>query len=98
MCMNYTNLSLAEKQALTHLFNTKRALLNAEKQHAKAVENALEIVKKYGTLEKSGDKAVYSPDSEYITLDTIRLKSDMPELLNTYGKTVKRKASVKVLL
>ena len=98
MCIDYTKLSLAEKQALTHLFNTKRALINAEKQHAKAVENALNIVKKYGTLEKSGNKAVYAPESEYITLDTTRLKSDMPELLDTYGKTVKRKASVKVLI
>lgn len=98
MSIDYSTLTLAEKQALTHLFNTKKALLNAEKQHAKAVENALEVVKRYGTLEKSGNKAVYSPESEYITLDTTRLKSEMPELLDTYGKTVKRKASVKVLI
>lgn len=96
--MLYQELNNQERKMLSRVLNTKKALEQAQKAHYKAVEQIMGLAEKSGTLEKNGEKVIYKPSNEYITLDTVKLKAEQPELAKQYSKLVERKASVQVLL
>lgn len=96
--MNYNNLTTMEKTTITKLLTAKKALEKAKADYDKAVEKSMAIAKACGHIDKGYAKISYTPESEYITLDTTRLKADKPELLDTYGKQVKRGESLRVVL
>ena len=96
--MNYSQLNTTEKANITKLINARKALDKAQREYEKMVEKNFSTIKEYGTIQKEYAKISYTPNSEYITLDTTRLKAEKPELLTEYGKTVARKESVRVVL
>ena len=96
--MEYQALNTSDKNTITKLINAKIALDDAKKEYDKLVNKALDIAKNNGTITKGYAKVIYTPQSEYTTLDTTRVKSDLPDLYAKYSKVVNRKEALKVLL
>ena len=96
--MNYSQLSKHERAILSRVLNTKRELEKATQAHQKAIAQAMELAKKSGTLEKDGEMVIYTPELFYTTLDTVKLKSEHPELMKDYAKGITRKETLKVLV
>jgi hypothetical protein len=96
--MDYNKLATSEKTLVTKMLNAKIALDKAQKAYNKAIENGLEVARKSGTIKKGYAKIIYTPAGDYMTLDTVKIKAEHPELAEEYSKEVSRKESVKVLL
>ena len=96
--MDYKALNANDKSTITKLINAKMALDNAKKAYDELVDKALDIAKNNGTITKEYAKVIYTPSSEYTTLDTTKVKSELPDLYAKYSKVVNRKESIKVLL
>lgn len=96
--MEYKALNTSDKTVITKLINAKIALDDAKKAYDELVDKALDIAKNNGTITKGYAKVIYTPQGEYITLDTTKVKNELPDLYAKYSKVVNRKESIKVLL
>lgn len=96
--MDYKALNASDKSTITKLINAKIALDDAKKAYDELVDKALDIAKNNGTITKGYTKVIYTPQGEYTTLDTSKVKSELPDLYAKYSKVVNRKEALKVLL
>ena len=98
MGINYNTLSSVEKANITKLINAKKALDKAKEVYDKEVAKNFDTIKNNGSIKKDYATISYIPSSDYISLDTTRIKVEEPQLYNKYGKTIHRSDSIKVVL
>ena len=96
--MNYNNLTTNEKAIVSRMLNAKKALEKAQADYEKAVKRGLGLAKKSGTIAKGSEKIIYMPENTYLSVDSARLKNELPVVYAEYSKVVNRKDSVKVVL
>ena len=98
MCINYNDLSSIDKANITKLINAKKALDKAKALYDKEVAKSFDTIKNSGSIKKDFTTISYIQGGEYITLDTVKVKNELPDLYQKYSKTVSRKDTVKVIL
>ena len=95
---NYKDLSSVDKANITKLINAKKALDKAKALYDKEIAKSFETIKNNGSIKKDYATISFVQGGEYMTLDTVKVKNELPDLYAKYSKMVSRKDTVKVVL
>lgn len=94
--MDYNTLNTSDKTLITRLITAKNALDDAKATYDKLATQAVEVVKNSGYILKDKTRISYYAPTTTTTVDSKRLREELPDVYNLYSKTSNRREYITV--